>query len=208
MKCNELWKTIDKLALRLKTTPSGLAKLAGLDATSFNKSKRFRPDGNPRWPSMESVNKVLQACNITFEDFIALSKAEGISYKPETIALIDIEKLGDKKHIDDNGALIRKNCNAIKFPNIQDNKIFAIDITTNKFEPWFKSGNMLIISPNADIRRGDRLVLKTVDNEIIIGELIKKTVQKTEIKEICSGKNMELKNNDILWSYRIIWTSQ
>ncbi len=51
---------------------SGLAKKSGLDATSFNKSKRVAPDGHLRWPSTESVAKVLEATGATVDEFISL----------------------------------------------------------------------------------------------------------------------------------------
>ena len=36
----EIWKALDALAERFDLTPSALARLAGLDPTSFNRSKR------------------------------------------------------------------------------------------------------------------------------------------------------------------------
>ena len=59
----QLWKAVDRLAARQGMTASGLARRAGLDATSFNPSKRFGPGDppRPRWPSTESVAKVLEA---------------------------------------------------------------------------------------------------------------------------------------------------
>ena len=45
----------------LQPSASGLAKRAGLDPTSFNKSKRVTGEGRPRWPSTESLAKVLEA---------------------------------------------------------------------------------------------------------------------------------------------------
>ena len=48
---NQIWTALDRLAARAKLTPSGLAKKAGLDPTTFNKSKRITPEGRPRWPS-------------------------------------------------------------------------------------------------------------------------------------------------------------
>ena len=56
---NQIWNAIDRLAARAKLTASGLAKKAGLDPTTFNKSKRITPEGRPRWPSTESVAKAL-----------------------------------------------------------------------------------------------------------------------------------------------------
>ena len=55
----EIWRAIDRLAAKHGLTASGLARRAGLDATAFNKSKRKGPSGKPRWPSTESVAKIL-----------------------------------------------------------------------------------------------------------------------------------------------------
>ena len=63
----KLWKAVDGLARREGLTPSGLARRAGLDATSFNPSKRFGTGDppRPRWPSTESVTLILQATGVS-----------------------------------------------------------------------------------------------------------------------------------------------
>ena len=66
MKYENVWDAVDKLAQKHGLSPSGLAKLAGLDATTFNKSKRIRPDGKKRWPSLDSINRLLEIFNISF----------------------------------------------------------------------------------------------------------------------------------------------
>lgn len=68
----QIWSGIDRLASSFGFSPSGLAKQAGLDPTSFNKSKRISPDGKPRWPSTESISKVLSVTGATMSEFIAL----------------------------------------------------------------------------------------------------------------------------------------
>lgn len=67
----QIWQGLDRLASSQGYSPSGLAKLAGLDATSFNKSKRTSPEGKPRWPSTESLSKVLTVTNLTMSDFVS-----------------------------------------------------------------------------------------------------------------------------------------
>lgn len=74
----ELWSAIDVLAKRAQLTPSGLARRAGLDPTIFNKSKRFASDGRPRWPSTESLAKILEITEtdmITFAQLLAIQKS-------------------------------------------------------------------------------------------------------------------------------------
>ncbi len=68
----QIWQGLDRLASSKGYSPSGLAKRAGLDPTSFNKSKRKSPEGKPRWPSTESLAKVLAVTDSTMSDFISL----------------------------------------------------------------------------------------------------------------------------------------
>src|SRR5262245_51339617 len=71
-----IWRAIDTLAERGGLSPSALARLAGLDPTTFNRSKRLTPEGRPRWPSTESIAKVLQATGTTLDEFAALEFGE------------------------------------------------------------------------------------------------------------------------------------
>lgn len=75
----ELWSAIDMVAKRAQLTPSGLARRAGLDPTTFNKSKRFSADGRPRWPSTESLAKILEVTEIDVMTFAQLLGGEKYS---------------------------------------------------------------------------------------------------------------------------------
>jgi len=61
MKHEDIWRALDTLAAENGLSASGLAKRSGLDPTTFNPSKRRMPDGRARWPSTESLAKVLNA---------------------------------------------------------------------------------------------------------------------------------------------------
>ena len=69
MKNNQIWQAIDKIAKTHHLSCSGLAKISGLDPTSFNKSKRISKCGQPRWPSMYSIAKILDATHTSLFDF-------------------------------------------------------------------------------------------------------------------------------------------
>ena len=68
----DIWWGIDRLAADNGFSPSGLARRAGLDPTSFNISKRINPHGKPRWPTTESISKILEVTQSTLADFVAL----------------------------------------------------------------------------------------------------------------------------------------
>jgi len=70
---DEIWQAIDRLAQRHGYSASGLARQAGLDPTTFNKSKRISADGKPRWPSTESLSKIL---TVTGEDVTTFFRSD------------------------------------------------------------------------------------------------------------------------------------
>src|SRR5688500_1205906 len=69
---DDIWRAIDALAAENGLSASGLARKAGLDPTAFNPSKRIGGDGRARWPSTESINKVLAAVSSSWNAFAAL----------------------------------------------------------------------------------------------------------------------------------------
>lgn len=64
-----VWHAIDKLAHANHLSCSGMARLAGLDPTTFNPSKRKSKYGQPRWLSFETLAKVLKTTNTSFTEF-------------------------------------------------------------------------------------------------------------------------------------------
>lgn len=68
----QTWRAFDRLAVENSLSVSGLARLSGLDATTFNKSKRVFPSGKERWPSMCTVAKVLNSLHMSLADFAEL----------------------------------------------------------------------------------------------------------------------------------------
>lgn len=68
----DMWDAIERLARSKNLSCSALAKKSGLDATTFNKSKRTGKYKKPRWPSTQSINKILEATGTSFEEFAKL----------------------------------------------------------------------------------------------------------------------------------------
>jgi DNA-binding phage protein len=77
----DIWDAINVLAVKHGFSMSGLAKESGLDATSFNKSKHFNSRGQPRYPSTESIIKILKATNTSFTDFSLIVENKNDTYR-------------------------------------------------------------------------------------------------------------------------------
>lgn len=74
MNHEQIWHAIDMFAKEHHMSCSGLAKCSGLDPTIFNKSKRFSKYEQPRWPSTNSIAKIISATNSTPQDFFKFIK--------------------------------------------------------------------------------------------------------------------------------------
>src|SRR3978361_1055818 len=100
----QIWRAIDALAARHGMSPSGLAKLAGLDPTTFNKSKRGTANGKLRWPSPERHAKVLSRTGASLEDFVALvGGGAGRAARMRMVPLIGMAQAGASGYFDDAG---------------------------------------------------------------------------------------------------------
>src|SRR5438552_10127254 len=95
------WTALDRLAARAGLSASGLAKKAGLDPTTFNKSKRITPDGRARWPSTESVAKSLAATGTPIEVFTQLIDDSGRAVAKKSVPLIGWAQAGKRGYFDD-----------------------------------------------------------------------------------------------------------
>jgi len=69
MNHSEIWGAIEAFATAHKMSCSGLAKVGGLDPTAFNRSKRWSKYGQERWPSVQSIAKILAATGEDFHEF-------------------------------------------------------------------------------------------------------------------------------------------
>jgi phage repressor protein C with HTH and peptisase S24 domain len=205
---SQIWNAIDNLAKRSGLTPSGLAKKAGLDPTTFNKSKRVTPEGRPRWPSTESVAKALAATGTRVETFMSLLTDTGkaaISHVP----LIGFAEAGAGGYFDDGGFPVGKGWEEIAFPSVTDEHAYALEISGDSMKPAYRDGDIIVVSPAAPVRRGDRVVVKTKSGEVMVKELRRKTSKSVELKSLNSEhRDRTLPMSDILWVARIVWASQ
>jgi phage repressor protein C with HTH and peptisase S24 domain len=204
----QIWMAIDRLAARAKLSASGLAKRAGLDPTTFNKSKRITPDGRARWPSTESVAKSLAATGATLDQFVALISEE-VRPSAKSMPLISFAEAGASGRFDDNGIPSGEGWDATLFPAVDDTHAYALEIAGDSLLPVYRDGTRIIVSPAAPLRRGDRVIVKTRSGEVMLRELKRKTGKTLELKSLDSEQaDGTLAAEDVVWVARIVWASQ
>jgi phage repressor protein C with HTH and peptisase S24 domain len=204
----QVWTALDRLAARSGLSPSGLAKKAGLDPTTFNKSKRITPEGRARWPSTESLAKSLAATGTSVETFVELidDAARPVS---QGVPLVGISQAAAGGYFDDAGFPVGKGWDRVEFPSIADENAYALRIYGDSMEPAYREGAVIIVSPAATVRKGDRVVVKSKDGELIVQELRRRTPKSIELGAINpEQKDRMLAIRDVMWMARIIWASQ
>ena len=204
----QIWNALDRLAARSGLSASGLAKKAGLDPTTFNKSKRITPDGRARWPSTESVAKSLAATATPMEIFVQL--IDGTRAPPKrSVPLIGLAQAGRAGFFDDAGFPVGHGWDEVAFPAVTDEHAYALEISGKSMEPAYRDDAVIVVSPAASIRRGDRVVVKTKDGEVIVKELKRRSSKSVELRSLNPEfADRTLPVRDVQWMHRVLWASQ
>lgn len=207
---SRLWAGIDELARRKGLSASGLAKAAGLDPTAFNKSKRVTPQGRPRWPSTESLWRVMRATGASLEEMTSLIEGEQRkSVRPRPVPFTCLSRAGAEGCFDDLGHPAGSEWDEAPFPDLNDENAYALEVTGDDMAPVYRDGDIIIVSPAASIRRGDRVVVKTTSGEVMARVLTRRTAKSVDLQSFnpVHGSRV-LSPEDVLWMARIVWASQ
>lgn len=205
----DVWRAIDRLAQEYGLSASGLARRAGLDPTTFNKSKRITREGKNRWPSTESVAKVLTATGASLNEFVSYVGESGGAGVYRNIPLIGFAEAGSNGYFDDAGYPVGGSWDEIPFPGFADPDAYALEVSGESMEPVFRDGDIVIVSPEANIRRGDRVVARTRKGEVLTKILARQTASRVELQSLNPlHEDRMLLVEDLDWIARVIWASQ
>ncbi|MFC4168762.1 S24 family peptidase [Teichococcus aestuarii] len=216
MRHDDIWRAVDALAAEHGLSPSGLARKAGLDPTAFNPSKRVGADGRARWPSTESIAKILSATGTEMDSFAslvtgapALHSAGARSMAGRRIPLIGMAQAGSDGYFGDGGYPVGAGWDEISSPELADPNAYALEISGDSMEPVFRDGDIIIVSPNSPVRRGDRVVVRTVKGEVMAKELVRQSARRIELASLNPAHpHYSFDLSEVLWMHRILWASQ
>jgi phage repressor protein C with HTH and peptisase S24 domain len=216
MRHEDVWRALDALAAEHGLSASGLARRAGLDATAFNPSKRVGADGRARWPSTESVAKVLQATGTGIEQFAslvtgapALVRDTARAVAARRIPLIGLAQAGAEGYFDDGGYPVGGGWDEIAVPEVGDPNAYALEIHGDSMTPVVRDGDLVIVSPAAPVRRGDRVVVRTQKGEVMAKELKRQSARRVELRSLNPlHPDFAFDLAELAWIHRIVWASQ
>lgn len=210
-----VWAAIDALAKRHSLSASGLAKRAGLDSTAFNKSKRVASDGRPRWPSTESIAKIIAATQSSLDDFFLLMEdREGpgrgaMAAETSSVPLLGFAQAGAGGFFDDAGFPAGQGWELIELPVKAGETAYALEVQGDSMLPVYRDRDVLIVEPGATVHKGDRVVVKTTAGEVMAKILSKRNAKEIELLSINPAHPpRQIPMREVEWLARIVWASQ
>lgn len=207
-----IWAAIDLLAARNALTASGLARKAGLDPTTFNRSKRVASDGRLRWPSTESIAKVLEATGEKFDVFVQLmAESADLFDRPfRQVPLIGFAQAGRGGFFDDGGFPAGPGWDEVVFPQSASTEgVYALEVAGDSMLPLYRHGDIIVVSPTAPCRAGDRIVLRTTGGEMMAKVLAQREPDAVALVSLNEAHPpRRIATDEIDFIARIIWASQ
>jgi len=166
-------------------------------------------DDKQRWPSTKSIAKILEATGAILGEFVSYvgDGSDGGAYR--NVPLIGFAQTGASGYFDDAGYPVGGSWDEIRFPGLADAHAYALEITGDSMEPAYRDGDIVIISPEVNTRRGDRVIVKTTDGEIMAKQLLRSSAIKIDLTSFNpEHEDRSILVKDIDWIARIIWASQ
>ena len=145
--------------------------------------------------------------------FALVSGARALSYNPRQMAqrripLIGLAQAGADGFFDDGGYPVGGSWDEVSLPEIGDMNAYALEISGASMEPVFRDGDVVIVSPAAPIRRGDRVVVRTTDGEVLAKQLARRSAKRVELKSLNPAHpDHSFDLREIAWIHRIVWAS-
>jgi phage repressor protein C with HTH and peptisase S24 domain len=125
------------------------------------------------------------------------------------VPLIGLAQAGGEGYFDDGGYPVGGSWDEVSLPEIADPNAYALEISGESMEPVFRDGDLVIVSPSAPIRRGDRVVVRTLGGEVMAKQLARRSARRVELKSLNpEHPDYSFDLTDVTWIHRIVWASQ
>ncbi|KDE19355.1 transcriptional regulator [Acetobacter aceti 1023] len=178
-----IWHALDTLAQERGMTPSGLARAAGLDATTFNPSRRQTGNGVWRWPALPSLLRALDVLRVSLAQFeakawgYAPSDTAAESHTPRFMRCLPLSWLQQEGVLDSAGLPAGGLWEQEEtFFTLSSPSAYMLRVDTESMEPTLRLGCSLVVQPALCPRGADRVVLIRPGHPPVVGILQEKPV--------------------------------
>ncbi len=125
------------------------------------------------------------------------------------IPIIGYAQAGARGFFDDAGYPVGSGWDEVELPQVDDPHAYALEVNGDSMAPLFRDGDVIVVSPGATVRPGDRVVVKTHAGEIMAKELVRRSGRRVELKSLNPDhEDRILRADEIAWMARILWLSQ
>ena len=199
----QVWAAIEALAERHGMTASGLARRSGLDPTTFNRSKRVGNDGRQRWPSTESVAKILEATNVSLDEFLALLRQTS---GEETGGF---EEPAQAAYGGDAVTCVEVDWSAMDFPGAPRAALIMLEVGDDTMLPTYKPGGRLVARKSGKVSAGDRIAVATLTGALLVRDVARKARGRLFLQGWNAAQpDHVLDEAEIDWTAKVLWASQ
>ena len=123
--------------------------------------------------------------------------------------MIGLAQAGGEGFFDDGGYPVGGGWDEVSLPDIADPNAYALEISGELMDPVFRDGDLVIVSPSAPIRRGDRVVARTMGGEVMAKQLARRSARRVDLRSLNpTYPNYSFDLAEISWLHRIVWVSQ
>ncbi len=202
-----IWRAIDAVARRKGLSTSALARKAGLDPTTFNQSKRMTSTGRERWPSTESIAKVLAASDVSFTEFAASATSRAARPAEAVCQAIPIRAVWNDDGLDLSigGKAPGKRAPLFRASGLDGKDAFAIEVRNARLEPLCRRNQVLIVVPECAPRPGMLLAVQHDGAQAFVGMLEKADGLHWHMRCVPGGERLSVPSADVRWSARVLF---
>ncbi|ODN69109.1 LexA repressor [Methylobrevis pamukkalensis] len=123
--------------------------------------------------------------------------------------LIGLAQAGAGGFFDGGGLPVGNDWDAVSFPGEQGEAVYALEVAGDSMSPLYRDGDMIIVSPSAQLRRGDKVVVRTRGGEMMAKVLARRSARTIELASFNPAHpERVLAVEEVEWIARILWASQ
>ena len=129
--------------------------------------------------------------------------------RAQAVPLLGFAQAGAGGFFDDGGFPAGQGWDEVAVPGFGDDESYALEVTGDSMLPLYRDGDTIIVSPTAQIRRGDRVVVRTREGEVMAKILKRRTATEVELASLNpEHPDRVVPLADLVLLARIIWASQ
>ena len=101
--------------------------------------------------------------------------------------MLGFARAGSEGYFDDAGFPTGDNWEEVRFPGLETENVYALEISGDSMEPVYRRGDRIVVAPGVAVRRGDRVVVRTRKGEVLARVLGRQTERMVELAERLVG---------------------